>query len=370
MSERAHGVEQVGDVAGTGGAAGGELVGRGIGVAERHDDARVRRASRSRRGRRAARARSSPATRRRRATTRPRRPPTAPPTWPSGCAPLRAGDSIGPSRCSPSGTAPEPRGTSAATASSGPLADVGRARDDRRQERRHAVPGRRRASSAMRVGCRGDVDAVGAVDLQVDEAGRSTHRGVDVDGAAAPTPRRRSAVLDHDGRRSTTPSGDRRCRRRSSRRAQPFGARRARRRGCRAAPRPGTTPRRAGRPSSSSIGDVAARRVQLGHDVLAEAGGLGHPAAEGDDVDIERHRRTVVPPRRRTAATSRRRVRIGVDGAPGRRRPRRSRSARTRRRRRARTSGCARSRPPPPVAPRHSRPPSTKPAAMPVPTLT
>ena len=39
VAERAHRVEEVGDVAGTGGAPGGELGGRGVGVAERHDDA-------------------------------------------------------------------------------------------------------------------------------------------------------------------------------------------------------------------------------------------------------------------------------------------------------------------------------------------
>ena len=140
VAERAHGVEQVRDVAGTGGAAGGELGGRGIGVAERHDDApsderrdHVEGAGQLGRDRRQPHA----------GVARPpvdRRRATAPPAGPRGGRPCGPATASVPRGAAPA--APRPaRAPSAATASRARCAHIGRARDDRREERRHALLG-------------------------------------------------------------------------------------------------------------------------------------------------------------------------------------------------------------------------------------
>ena len=178
VPERTHGVEQVGDIVGAGAlrpAANSAAV--SVGVAERHDDTDGRRATRSRRGHRAAPARWSPA-----ATPASRDHPSIsaargqPPAAVGVGAVAGRRRASGPRGAGPSGTAPRPR-SGAADGVERPPPRVGRAGDDRRQERRHAVLGaaRRRARRSLRLG--GEVDAVAAVDLQVDEARRHDQAG-------------------------------------------------------------------------------------------------------------------------------------------------------------------------------------------------
>ena len=194
MAERSHRVEQVGHVTGAGlPSPAANSCGRAVGVADRHDDAprRQRRDDVERAGKlgrhRHERDAGAPSTTRR---SRERRRHGGATGW----APARTGASIGPSRCSPSGTAPGPCGPRGARWR-GPSPDAGG----------HVITVGRNAvtpcarqrggqlADALRL--RRDVDAVGAVDLQVDEPGDDPAAGrVGTAARAPPT----IAVLDDE----------------------------------------------------------------------------------------------------------------------------------------------------------------------------
>ena len=154
--------------------------------------------------------------------------------------------------------------------------------------------GSSRASSGMPLRRRRDVDAVGAVDLQVDEAGRHPSRrrvGAPLDGGDDPVLDHHfagdDAVWRHDAAGDPHECVPSRSARASTAPMPPIGT------------PAGMIARRAGRQSSVEHGRRRRPGVQLGDDVVAEAGGLGHPAAEGDDVDVERHRAQLYCPRHR-----------------------------------------------------------------------
>ena len=258
-----------------------------------------------------------------------------------------------------------------------------RARDHRRHERRHAVArrGRRRA---RRCGRGSVVTSMPWAPLicSVDEPGHDPPAaGVDVDRRSRRPTTVHQPTVDRHGEPASSDAVGRQRRRPpptiipASLHRHLAVARRARRRGCRAGRRPGRARRGGrGRGRRASATSASPRRASVGIELGSRTrrSGPRHPAADGDDVDVERHHAQLYRPRRRRARRrgagsasvddgdrAARADRLGTPDLPA-----------AARRAVPIASARARSRRPPPIDPRHSRPASTKPAAMPVPTLT
>ena len=145
-----------------------------------------------------ARAREPAARRARRRAWRP--PPRSPPR---SCAPARAGDSSGPSRCSPAACArPARRRADRRERGRGRPVVRGARADHRRQEGGHAGRRQARRQRAQRRGVAADLEPEPAVALQIDQP-RRHDVGVD---AAAPAARRRAPVRTSTMRSPSTTS--------------------------------------------------------------------------------------------------------------------------------------------------------------------
>ena len=382
VGERAHGVEQVGDVAGAGGDGRRRTAAAVQSVCpidtttprvdEGGDDVERRRAARGRASTSGDAGVGRPAVDRRRARAARGGPPDG--------RPRRIGASIGPSRCRPSGTAPgrrrgaRPRRRAPPPhVAGGHVTTVGR----------NAVTpyrGSTAAELADALRLRRHVDAVGAVDLHVDEPGHDPPAAASTGTSAAADRRRRprsrppsithvavgtSAVRRHD-RCRRRPLGDTASRHRLPVAGGQHRAEAAERDvGGRQHDALGASP------MSASIGDAASRSARARARAPAGTRRAGRvippPTATTSTSSVMTHSCTVHAV---AAMTSPRRAGSSADRPARSRPPRRTRAGRTGTAGRAAASARGRSR-------RRRRwrratagPPSTKPAAMPVPTLT
>ena len=329
-------------------------------------------------------------------------------------APARDGARNGPSRWSPSGAAcgPMPGGAPAARAARARSRVAGGDGDDRRQPRGDAPLRQGGRHLPESLGLAPEVDADGAVALEVEEArrheeaagvehvavGRSDGGAGDATAATRPAEMVTSAHSDAIGPDDASPTigpaptgsptvtavG-------RSRRGNPTGAARARR-----PPGAGAVARRHHDEPPGEVGAVQERRPpgtvgEGGADGVEQGvARLSRSTADGDDGGVEQeaeHRHGVgEPPGHLVAQRSRLGVASGGGGeqaperraaAPGHRRPIAapdatvSRHPRCPHAQRGPSGSTARwpISPAAPLAPRRSRPSSTAPAAMPVPML-